>query len=255
MLKLFPVWNKFNLPLAAFGSRCRTLGSSSTMPAGCCHASHHDDNGLNLWTVSKPQLNISFSKSCPGYDGLEMEILTKTWKASQEKPRVVVEKLAGDNCASEKGSGYECAANSTNKACSGRCSVLLRQRLWGPSSNDRNGRGSQETRRFGIRSHRHIGHTKFTGTEATEQTDVVLCQEVFVSPKRPPRSWLWCNHTRTSLLQTQVWATHPQDSLVKQPRILTGTGFYRNWEQVRGCPAWQASIRMTIVSRLVGSLK
>lgn len=31
---------------------------ASCLPA-CPHASCHDDNGLNLWTVSQPQLNVA----------------------------------------------------------------------------------------------------------------------------------------------------------------------------------------------------
>jgi hypothetical protein len=27
------------------------------------HVSHHENNGLNLWTVSQPQLNVFFYKS------------------------------------------------------------------------------------------------------------------------------------------------------------------------------------------------
>jgi hypothetical protein len=33
---------------------CRTF-PAPCLPA-CCHAPHHDDNGVNLWTVSQPHL-------------------------------------------------------------------------------------------------------------------------------------------------------------------------------------------------------
>jgi hypothetical protein len=36
---------------------------ASCLPA-CWHASHHDDNGLNLWTVSQPQQNVFLYESC-----------------------------------------------------------------------------------------------------------------------------------------------------------------------------------------------
>ena len=55
-------------PSVACRSRCRILSSS---PAPClpaqCDALHHDDNGLNLWTVSQPQLNVFLYKSCLGH--------------------------------------------------------------------------------------------------------------------------------------------------------------------------------------------
>jgi hypothetical protein len=38
---------------APFGSRCRTLSSSSTLSA---YESSHDNNGLNLGTISQPQI-------------------------------------------------------------------------------------------------------------------------------------------------------------------------------------------------------
>ena len=40
---------------------------SSTSSAPCLLASHHDGNGLNLWTVSQPQLNVVLYKSCSGH--------------------------------------------------------------------------------------------------------------------------------------------------------------------------------------------
>jgi hypothetical protein len=46
VLKPHPVQE--SLFLAAFGSRCGTLGSPSPMPAWTLPCSHHDDNGLNL---------------------------------------------------------------------------------------------------------------------------------------------------------------------------------------------------------------
>jgi hypothetical protein len=39
---------------------------ASCVPA-CCQASCHDDNGLNLWTVSQPRLNVCLYKSCHGH--------------------------------------------------------------------------------------------------------------------------------------------------------------------------------------------
>jgi len=52
---------------AARRSKCRTLSSSPApcLPAGC-HASLHGDSGLNLWTVSQPQLNVFLYKNCHG---------------------------------------------------------------------------------------------------------------------------------------------------------------------------------------------
>jgi hypothetical protein len=59
----------------AFISWSRTFNHfHSTMPAGH-HASHHDDNGLNLSTVSQPQLNASLYKSCFGYG-----VSSQQWK-------------------------------------------------------------------------------------------------------------------------------------------------------------------------------
>jgi hypothetical protein len=34
----------------------------------CHHAFHHDDNGLNLWIISKPQLIALLYKCCYGHD-------------------------------------------------------------------------------------------------------------------------------------------------------------------------------------------
>lgn len=69
MLKLHPVEETFlwlpaegNL-LAVFGSRCRTLDSSISKFTACCHTSHHDDNGLNLWNCNQSQLNVLYKRS------------------------------------------------------------------------------------------------------------------------------------------------------------------------------------------------
>jgi hypothetical protein len=47
-------------PSAAFRSRYGNLSFSSTCLPECCHASHYDDNGLNLWNC-KPALIKYFS--------------------------------------------------------------------------------------------------------------------------------------------------------------------------------------------------
>jgi hypothetical protein len=47
VLKLCPVWNS-SLLLAAFRSRYRHLGNSSTKSAAHGPASYHNDDGLNL---------------------------------------------------------------------------------------------------------------------------------------------------------------------------------------------------------------
>jgi hypothetical protein len=38
-----------------------------TMLSTCHHASYHDDNGQNFWTVSQSQLNVFLYESCCGH--------------------------------------------------------------------------------------------------------------------------------------------------------------------------------------------
>lgn len=49
-------------------SRGRTLSTSSAprLPK-CCHASCHDGNVVNIWTVNHLQLNAFIYKCCPGH--------------------------------------------------------------------------------------------------------------------------------------------------------------------------------------------
>jgi hypothetical protein len=83
---------------------------------------------------------------------------------------------------------------------------------------------------------------------------------LFTSPERLTRSLLWFNQIRVSLLWSQILTysllklTH-RTVWWRNPRTLFGTRFYRKWEQVKGCPVWQASNRMTPVRQLVGALK
>lgn len=74
--------------------------------------------------------------------------------------------------------------------------------------------------------------------------------------KRSPRSQFWCNWTRVFIqAQTQAhyqsWHSRTE---VWSPEQSEGQGFIGNSQQVRGCPAWQASNWMTIVSLQVGAL-
>jgi hypothetical protein len=55
------------LLIATFKWRCRTLSSACTMPAWMLPYSYLDNNGLNLWTASQPQLNTVLIKSCLGH--------------------------------------------------------------------------------------------------------------------------------------------------------------------------------------------
>ena len=41
----------------------------------CLHASHHENNGLNVWALSQPQWNVFLYKSCHGHGN---KTLTKT---------------------------------------------------------------------------------------------------------------------------------------------------------------------------------
>ena len=65
------VWKPMPGPVCLFflvyESGCRILNSSSTLSAYMppCFPPH--DNGLNLWTVSKAQLNVFLYKSCHGH--------------------------------------------------------------------------------------------------------------------------------------------------------------------------------------------
>jgi hypothetical protein len=53
------------LLLANPGVELSAPSSALCLPVGG-HASHHDNNGLNLSTVSQPQLNVFLYKSCCG---------------------------------------------------------------------------------------------------------------------------------------------------------------------------------------------
>jgi hypothetical protein len=53
--------------LFAFGARCRSLNSSSTMPAWMLPCSLLDDNGLNLWTCESAPIKCCPYKSCLGH--------------------------------------------------------------------------------------------------------------------------------------------------------------------------------------------
>lgn len=49
-------------------SRCRTLSYiPAPRPPVCHHTSYHN-NGLNLWTISQPQLKVFRYKSCHDHD-------------------------------------------------------------------------------------------------------------------------------------------------------------------------------------------
>jgi hypothetical protein len=47
ILKLRPLWNLVSY-LASFYQEVELLAPPASSLPGCCHASHHDDNGLNL---------------------------------------------------------------------------------------------------------------------------------------------------------------------------------------------------------------
>jgi hypothetical protein len=88
----------------------------------------------------------------------------------------------------------------------------------------------------------------------------LMCQEAFVNPKRPPKSRFQCNHIRVSLLQVWGWALlqpNPDTAGWESGTAwtLSRIRFYREWEYMRGCPAWWVFSRMTIVSWQVGVLK
>lgn len=55
----------------------------------------------------------------------------------------------------------------------------------------------------------------------------------------------------------ELGLTHPRPTgqCGEAAPMLSGTGLYRKWEQVRGQPAWQVSHRMTAVCRQAGALK
>ena len=74
VIKLHPIQKKASsclppeetLLLIAFGSSCRTLLLQHRVSVHGYHASHYDDNGLNLWN-SHPQLKVFLYKSCHGH--------------------------------------------------------------------------------------------------------------------------------------------------------------------------------------------
>lgn len=63
MLNLHNQWGTQSL-LATCISRCRILKSSSTMSAGTLPCSHHNNNGLNFWTVCQSQINVFLFETC-----------------------------------------------------------------------------------------------------------------------------------------------------------------------------------------------
>jgi hypothetical protein len=63
ILKPCPV--SLSLP-TVYWYRCRTTSTGPCLPA-CHHASYYDDNGLNLWTVNQPQLNVLLYMNCHGH--------------------------------------------------------------------------------------------------------------------------------------------------------------------------------------------
>lgn len=54
--------------------------STSPVPnlPGCYHASCHHNNGLNIWTLNKPQLKSFFYKSWLGHSDASQKTVTKT---------------------------------------------------------------------------------------------------------------------------------------------------------------------------------
>jgi hypothetical protein len=55
-----------SLLLFAFGTRCRSLSFSSTMP-GCCYACHHKDNELKLWACKPAPIKCCSFRSYLGH--------------------------------------------------------------------------------------------------------------------------------------------------------------------------------------------
>lgn len=94
---------------------------------------------------------------------------------------------------------------------------------------------------------------------------VVSIQEAFENPKRPSKSSFWCNSTRVFLFKLKFrlpadpdkagWEGDPKGGTVTPSSPQQDKGLEEMAEQVRGCPAWQASNRMTVVSGQVGALK
>jgi hypothetical protein len=66
MLKLCSVWHSLSLlPVDQYVE----VSASSLAPClpGCCHASCHDDNGLNLWNCKPAPVDFFLYKNCCGH--------------------------------------------------------------------------------------------------------------------------------------------------------------------------------------------